>query len=175
MPDAPFSIRSDGVLEMFVNNAQNAPAWMPRVFESGLTFLGRQIALTMKAEVASHRYTGALEDSIDSQYTPTQVEIGPNAKRGGSVDAGTVLELGTNPIPNLPWSPIKRWADFRGIEAGPVWRSIREHGVKPHPFLERTLDHSANDIEQAAQTIADMSADRIVGSGGGAQVKPMGQ
>ena len=173
MPDAPLTYRSDGVLEMVLGNANNAPEWMPRVLESGLTYLGRQIVIKMRQEVGEHRYTGALEESIDSQYTPTQVEIGPNAKRGSGVDAGLVLEMGTKPIPNLPWSPIKKWADFRGIEAGPVWHKIKTEGVTAHPFLARTLVASEGAIDEAAQTIANLGADRIIGSGGFAQVQPM--
>ena len=158
-------IRSDGVMEQFVKNANAAPKWMPRVIEHGLTYLGKQIAVKMQQEVRKHRYTGALEDSITSEYTPNRVEIGPTAKRG-KFDAGVILELGTKPIPNLPWSPIKKWADFRGIEAFPVWYSIREKGVQAHPFLKRTLVASEGLIEIAAGDIALQGANQIVQTAG---------
>lgn len=168
MSDAPISIRSDGVLERFVQHLHTADDWMPRVIESGLTYLGRQIGVIMRQQVSPHRYTGELEESITSEYSAAQmqVEIGPTAKRGGGHDAGVILEMGTRPIPNLPFEPIRKWAEFRGIEAGPVWASIRENGVKAHPFLDRTLAASEGEIENAAKTIADMAADNIVQTAG---------
>jgi len=171
MPNDSITVKSDGVLEKFINNAQTAGDWLPGVIEAGLTDLGVVIEGKMRENVAQHRYTGALEDSITSEYRPMQVEIGPTAKRGNGVDAGVILELGTKPIPNLPWSPIKAWADFRGIPAGPVWQSIRDNGVKPHPFLNRTLVASEGAITNAAQAIADKAAERMVDVSGATPVE----
>ena len=175
MPDN-ITVRSDGVLEMFVNNANNAPAWMPRTLEMVMRPLGEKIVTNMRAAVEENRYTKALEDSITSEYDVEgmRLEISPKELRGGKWDAGLLLELGTRPIPNLPWAPIKAWADFRGIPAFPVWFKIREQGVSPHPFLDRTLEASMPDIDNTAQELVDAMAVRIVGSGGYAQPAPMG-
>ncbi len=164
-------IKSDGVLEKFTENIQTIGQWMPTIIELQMRELGQGIAVIMKREVSQHRYTGALEDSITSDYTPTQVEIGPNAKRGSGVDAGVILELGTKPIPNLPFGPIQKWADFRGIPAGPVWHSIRENGVKAHPFLNRTLVASEGAIQDAAQAIVDKAAEKIIDVSGATPVE----
>lgn len=174
MPDG-ITIRSDGVLEMFVNNANNAPAWLPRTVEMHMRPLGQTIVANMRAQVKPNRYTGALEDSISDEYdvNAMRLEVSPKAKRK-NWDAGLLLELGTGPIPNLPWAPIKAWADFRGLPAFPVWLKIREEGAKAHPFLEDTLQRSVPDIDRTAQELVDSMAVRIVGSGGYAQPAPLG-
>ena len=117
-----------------------APSWADRFVTQNMQQLGRRIAYLMKMQTARHRFTGALEDSIQSAYDPSaqKLEIGPTAKRG-SYDAGLLLQRGTRPIPNLPFGPIAKWAAFRGLPAGPIWMSIKEKGVSAHPFLEETL------------------------------------
>lgn len=174
MPDN-ITFRSDGVLEMFVNNARNAPAWMPRLLDSVMRPLGDKIVSNMQAAVDKNKYTGELSESITSEYDmeAARLEISPKALRGGKWDAGLILELGTRPIPNLPWAPIKAWAEFRGLPAFPIWFKIREQGVSAHPFLDRTLETSMPDIDRTAQELVDGMAVNIVGSGGYAQVAPM--
>ena len=56
------------------------------------------------------------------------VTISPKVMRG-KWDGGLILELGTRPIPNVPWMPIKRWADFRGVPAGPVTVRVFFNGL----------------------------------------------
>ena len=120
---------------------KTANKWHKVFVKKNMLQLGRRVSFVMQDKVSQHRYTGKLEDSIKAKYLPSQMrlEIGPTAKRG-KWDAGLILERGTRPIPNLPFGPIKLWADFRGIPAGPVWMKIRREGVTAHPFLQRTLD-----------------------------------
>ncbi len=136
-----FTLESDGVIEAFAAKLAVAPEWMPAIYERHMPDLGGNVADIMQSVIEPNRYKGDLQESIISQYDPLAqaVSIYPTVKRG-AWDGGTILELGTGPIPNAPWAPIAAWADFRGIDAFPVWWGIREHGVKAHPFLQRTLD-----------------------------------
>lgn len=135
------TITSDGVLEAVRDKLDSVDEWMPGIIAPAMDALGDAVVDVMYTLVEPNRYTGALQESIKSEYDmmSQEVAIYPDATRG-DWDAGTLLELGTGPIPNAPWAPIKAWADFRGLPAFPIWWSIREHGVKPHPFLQRTLD-----------------------------------
>lgn len=150
-------IASDGVLEAFAAKMAAESEWMTRIYDAHLPDLGGAVADVMQGLIEPNRYTGELQDSIVSEYKPypwEEVSIRPTASRG-DYDAGALLELGTGPIPNAPWAPIKAWADFRGIPAWPVWHAIREVGVKPHPFLQRTADDAGTAVamEDAAQRI----------------------
>jgi hypothetical protein len=129
--------------------------------------LGAIVVGEMKAAVEQHRYTGALSDSITHESADRGYEqrIHPTAMRG-AYDAGTILELGTRPIPNLRWAPIRAWADFKGLPAFPVWWKIRTLGVSEHPFLQRTLDASGAHIMEAAQRMVMTAAEQILYGGG---------
>lgn len=156
-----FTLTSDGVIEAFAAKLAAAPEWMPAIYERHMPELGGMVAEIMQGVIEPNRYTGALQDSIVSRYDPLAqaVRIYPTAQRG-QWDAGTILELGTGPIPGAPWGPIKAWADFRGVEAFPVWWSIRTVGVKPHPFLRRTLDDPGTQtamLNTAERITADMA------------------
>ena len=122
-----------------------------------LKHLGPIAVRRMREAVDPNRYTGALEKSIHADYRDggLTVEIGPTATRG-KWDAGLLLELGVpHGIARAPWSPIKAWADFRGIPAFPVWWKIRTEGVEAHPFLQRTVDSFESDVDAARSKLAD--------------------
>lgn len=147
------SVRTEG-LEELVRNFLSAPQWTAQFVDANMQQLGRRIAYLMRLQVKKHRYTGALEDSIVSQYDPgaQSVEIGPTAKRGGRWDAGLLLQRGTGPIARVPFEPIRKWAEFRGLPAGPVWWKIKTRGVTAHPFLEET--EGRGDVQVAVQNTA---------------------
>lgn len=157
------TIKSDGVLEKIADNIGKLPSWTPAIFRTYLPPLGNRVVKEMRDAVEENRYTGSLSDSIQSQYNDADysVTIRPTVKRG-AYDGGAILELGTKPIPNCPWMPIKKWAEFRGLPAFPIWYSIRMHGVKAHPFVRRTYDSSENMIKETAQRIAQDEAVSIL-------------
>ena len=99
--------------------------------------MGPRIASIMQRQLAPHRYTGELEESITWRYNRPrrQLRVGTNLQRGGQYQALALLERGTGPISSLPFTPIAKWAAFKGIPAGPVWMSIKKKGVKPHPIM----------------------------------------
>ena len=76
--------------------------------------LGRRLAYLMRQSVKENRYTGALEEGIVSEFDASglRLEVGSTAKRG-RWDAGELLERGTGPIPNVPFSIIKAWEEFK--------------------------------------------------------------
>ncbi len=119
--------------------------------------MGPIIARMMQRTLAPHRYTGELSDSVDWRYEPRNQElrIGSDLQRGGRVHALSILERGTGGIPSLPFTPIAKWAAFKGLPAGPVWMSIKNKGVAPHPIMaslearpefQRTLNAGAKRI-----------------------------
>ena len=157
------TINSDGVLEQVSANLTNHPSWMPRIVETAMLELGGRVIEKMREQVEPNRYTGSLSESIISEYDSgkREVSIFPTAARG-TYDAGTILELGTAPIPNVPWAPIASWAVFRGLPAFPVWYKIKTVGVSAHPFLQSTLDNSEEAMTIAALKIISDAAGEIM-------------
>ena len=149
-------------IEGIVRNLDSTPAWMPTVMEANMDGLGRRIAYIMRMQLRSTRVTGELEESIVSNYIGGQtnaVRIGPTRKYSGGWDAGLIMQLGTRPIGNVPFAPIKAWAEFRGLPAGPIWMKIRKEGIAPHPFLQETLDRG--DTQAAIRATARRMAQTI--------------
>jgi hypothetical protein len=125
-----------GIME---RNLRDAPSWVPQLTAKALRRLGPRAQRKMSIRLSTRRYTGALDSSVQTEYSADglELQIFPTAKRG-RWDGGLILELGTRPIPNAPWAPIRAWAMFRGVPAFPVWHKIRTRGVDAHPFLEDT-------------------------------------
>ena len=162
------SIKSDGVLERIAQNLGRLPEWMPTIIRVHMDTLGAIVVDEMKQQVHEHRYIGTLEDSIkhfsdEGGYTQ---RIYPTAMRG-AYDAGTILELGTKPIPKAPWGPIKKWALVRGIsQPFFVLKKIRLEGVTAYPFLDNTLKASEGHITEAARRMVITAAEQILYGGG---------
>jgi len=156
-------IRSDGVLEQIEAQARSAPQWVPQEIAFNMRKLGPKAVKRMREAVHVHRYTGALEDSIDDHYSrgDMQIDIYPGAQRG-KWDAGLLLELGTGPIPRAPYRPIAAWAAFRGAPMPGAWLKIRTRGVSAHPFLDRTAAAIIPDVEEAAAGMAQDIAVRLL-------------
>ena len=153
------TIQMDPALRDIKKALTAMPSRTPRIVARRMKMLGPRVVNRMREAVEENRYTGALSDSIRDDYSNAgmTVTVGPTAKRG-KWDAGLLLELGTRPIPNCPWMPIKAWADFRGIPAFPVWYKIRTEGVNEHPFLERTINMIGGDVQIEMNRMADEMA-----------------
>jgi hypothetical protein len=134
----PITVEEIGLKEM-AERLSNVSGIRGRFVRGNMQKLGGRIQWIMRQSLREHRYTGELEESVQYEATDDAVEIGPTKKYKGGHDAGRILETGTGPIPRLPFEPIRKWAEFRGIPAGPVWMSIRERGIKPHPWLEKVM------------------------------------
>ena len=169
-------------LKRFAKSFGDAPKWSKTYVKRNMIQLGRRVAYIMRQNVKRHRYTGALEDSIISEYKEgirPQVEIGPHAKRG-RWDAGLILERGTRPIERLPFGPIKKWAEFRGLPAGGVWYNIKTRGVKKHPFLDRTMQDGRtqvalkNTAKRIGKDLALYSVQKFPGGGFASDVSIFG-
>lgn len=142
------------IMENIRAKMQSAPDWMPQRAKRHMQALGPQVVRRMKYAVMENVYTGALQESIQDEYEDggLTVLIAPTVMRG-RWDGGSILEMGTRPIPRAPWAPIARWAGFRGLPAFPIVWKIRTSGVSPHPFLDRTLEDSAPDFNEALDDI----------------------
>lgn len=159
-------IHDDGGIKKFVRANANASKWMPGIVKKNLTALKPYIVEHMRDVLSVTNYSGKLTRSVRGyvQGAPVELFVEPTAKRGAH-DAGVIRELGTKPIPNAPWKPIKRWAAARGLPAFPVWYKIRKKGVGKHPFLEPTMHRSRGDISDAAGWIVQMAAQRLADAG----------
>lgn len=172
-------ITTENIAEL-ADHMASAPLWAPQFIDANMEGLGRRVSAIMKAQVKRHRYKGDLEDSITHDYDSFRIrlEIGPRHKRG-KYDAGLLLQRGTKPIPNVPFGPIKRWAEFRGLPAGPVWWKIKTKGVSAHPFLGETLQRGDTQtaIKHTAQRIGmDLAAAAVQkipvqGAGGAMKIR----
>lgn len=122
--------------------------------------LGKRIEYLVRQVIQPHRYTGELDSSVTSEVSGTRVEIGPTATAGG-YDRGLILERGTRPIFNVPFEPIRQWAEFRGLPAGAVWMKIRQEGVAPHPWLDDVV--ARGDFQTALEHTAQRIGLDLVG------------
>lgn len=148
---------------------KTAPQWIPGMVDKELPRLGKKVVPIMRRQVRSNRYTGTLEDSIQSEYSSTEksVEIGANANRG-QFNAGLLLQEGTRPISNVPWKPILAWATRKGIDNSYfVKKKIKEEGVDAHPFLQETMDSPdfQNAMDEVARKLGDQIAARSISGG----------
>ena len=156
-----------------IANMAKAHLWGPIIINRAMTTLGQEGVVAMKETVHPHRYRGILEDSIKFQYNSAikELSIGPTAKRRG-FNAGDILESGTTAIRNVPWQPIRMWGLARGLNIKQiygVWKKIREHGISPHPFVERTVQGSRFQfaLEKASNSIArEMAVEVFKGESG---------
>lgn len=155
-------VTKDPVFKKFESALKGAPKWLPPIVGRHFRQLGRFLQQHMRDQVDHNRYTGRLQRSIRWEYNTAAMEltVNPTAMRGAH-DAGMLLELGTRPIPNAPWAPIKKWARKRGLPAFPVWYKIRTRGVAAQPFVEATRERGQADIDDAGQYIVDDMADRL--------------
>ena len=161
------TIRSDGTLEKFTANLNRLPEWLPAIVRQNFIPLRASAIDRMREAIAANRYTGALEQSLQGKFSDNgwTLTINPTVMRG-KYDGGAILELGTKPIPNCPWLPIKAWAEFRGVPAYPVWMKIRTKGVSAHPYLQRTLDKLLPFIQEIARRIVMDMAESVVSGRG---------
>lgn len=145
----------ENVIENMRQRMSTAPSWVPQRASKHMRALGPKVVRRMKYAVIENVYTGALQESIRDEYQDggLTVIVSPTVMRG-RWDGGSILELGTRPIPRAPWAPIARWAGFRGLPAFPIVYKIRTQGVSAHPFLQRTLDDADSDLTEALDDIA---------------------
>ena len=163
MTMATFKMKASPDFRKFERSLATAATWMPPIIGRHMRNLGRFAQDHMQAQIEHNNYTGALSRSTRWKYFPadTHLEINPTAMRG-SHDGGLLMEFGTRPH-RAPWSPIKQWADFRGLPAGAVWYKIKTRGTAAHPFVDETLQRAQGDIDDAGQYIVDDMADRVLG------------
>lgn len=87
--------------------------------------------------------TGLLRSSItvEGNFSGLYVKIGTNLSYAAPV------EFGSRPH-TPPFAPIRDWAEKKGLPAGAIWQSIRQHGTKPHPYLKPALDKNIDKIKE---------------------------
>ncbi len=133
------SMKTEGFRELAASLSKTV-AEMSQTVEDTMEHMGPIIVRMMQREVAKHRYKGELEASVEYSYTSSKRElrVGSNLMRG-QYNALALLERGTAPNSAVPFGPIQAWAETKGLPAGPIWMSIKQRGVMPHPIVEPTM------------------------------------
>lgn len=146
-------------------------SWFPRILDREMVALGAKLVPIMRSEIAVHRYTGVLTESISADYSSVSREltIGPDAKRG-SFDAGAILQGGTKVV-NVPWKPIEAWGAARGMTSRQSFfamKKIRNSGVAPHPFVNETMERGdfRAAVEASAALMGVQISTEAIGNGG---------
>lgn len=129
-------------LEAMADRFAQIPGMRAMFVRRNLTELGRELKTVVNRALEEHRYTGALQQSLGVAVDGDWLEVGPTRKYGGGWDAGWILQSGTRPIARVPFEPIRRWAEFRGLPAGPVWYKIKTKGVSGHSWLEKVFSQA---------------------------------
>ncbi len=90
--------------------------------------------------------TGDLRRSIRYTYTPSllQAEISPN------VPYSADLEYGGPPrwVSVAPGTPLRAWADIKGLNPYAIRASIAKKGTKAHPFVQPTFEKMKPIVEE---------------------------
>jgi hypothetical protein len=143
-PDLPseedlLTIEATDEMQFLVTVASMVPE---QLAESFLEKVGDAIISEIQDFIANedHYYTGELSKSwqyvIDGNRMTVYSDLYYYNSGGKEFLAAANLEFGTDPIPNLPWTPIMLWADARSLPAFPIWRKIKERGVYAYPFKD---------------------------------------
>jgi len=132
-------ITSVGIREI-AESLQIASQDVEKEVRQTMEHMGPIIVRMMQRQMAPHRYTGELSDSIEWSYASHDrtLRVGSNLMRK-QYNAMAILERGYSGRANVPFTPIAKWAAFRGLPAGPIWMSIKEKGIKGHPIAEPTI------------------------------------
>ena len=156
MPDVDVRWNPPDALKILAQNLRSTPSWMPKKIQATTTKIGPLGVRWLQYATMQNTYTGALGRSISAEYTDNgaTVTISPKVMRG-QYDGGLILELGTRPIPNAPFAPIARWANFKGLPPGAVWQGIRRKGVRPHPFLSNAFNSLLPDVNPLLLALLD--------------------
>lgn len=132
-------ITSKGIREI-AENLEIAGKDVHQQVRDTMEHMGPIIVNMMRRQMSEHSYTGGLSESIEWSYAPHDrtLRVGSNLMRK-QYSAMAILERGTGPNTAVPFTPIARWAAFKGIPAGPVWMSIKQKGTMGYPIVEPTI------------------------------------
>ena len=135
-----YGIDIQGLAEMQKAFAE-APEKVGKVLEDTTKQAGKDIFREAVKE-APHAF-GNLQRSMHMDYEPVQVKVEPTA------DYAKDVEFGRPPqnITGQDFVALTKWANKKGINPYAVRASIRKHGTKPNPFMQRTRDKLENPIQ----------------------------
>ncbi|MGB3822429.1 MAG: hypothetical protein WA972_05665 [Rhodococcus qingshengii] len=138
------------VEQMLVMAPEKLNAAMRRALK--LSTIETQREMRMKVNVG---VTGDVRNSIRADVTGLTGTVGPTAKHA------LPLETGSRPhwVSIREGSPLRKWADMKGIPARAVQLSIARKGTKPHPFVQPT----ATLMEPRIQRYFDQGIDKVIG------------
>lgn len=93
--------------------------------------------------------TGQLRASIRYKVAPLglQAEIRPHVDYADEVEFGRA----PGPVSVAQGTPLRRWAEFRGLNPYAVQSVIERRGTRPHPFVRPTFIKMKPRIERQAR------------------------
>ncbi len=74
-----------------------------------------------------------------------------------NVEYALDVHEGRDPGP-VDFGAIERWAGRKGLPAGAVYRTIREHGTRPNRYADRAVESTETRVEEFAQMAVERAA-----------------
>jgi hypothetical protein len=151
MSDAPgvsVSIDDAAVRAMLERAPEKLRAGVSRLVEGAAIDVQREMRIAAPVAV-----TGQLRKSIRYTFTPSflRAEVSPNVPYAERVEKGGPPER----VSVKPGTPLRAWAEHKGLNPYAVRNSIARKGTKEHPFVEPTYDKMKPVVERdIAQGIA---------------------
>lgn len=115
-------------------------ARLSQLIEAGAILMHREVRLAAPVGV-----TGQTRNSVI--YTMDQYKLQAEVKP--TVSHAEDLEYGGPPrlLSVAEGTPLRQWADFKGIDPYAVQAAIADHGTQPHPFVGPTFDANKSTVE----------------------------
>ncbi len=131
MPGIRIGIDDANVRAMLNRAPGEVTVRVRQLIEAGAIDVQREMRLAAPAAV-----TGNLRRSITYVLSPRalRAEIAPRTKYGAYVEEGRGPRL----VSVAPGTPLRQWAELKGINPYALQTSIARKGTKAHPFVEPT-------------------------------------
>jgi hypothetical protein len=90
--------------------------------------------------------TGQLRGSVRYKFNAMalRAEISPNVPYGSAIEEGR----GPRKVSVAEGSPLRKWAEFKGLNPYAVQKSIAKKGTKANPFIQRTYNRMKPIVEK---------------------------
>ena len=135
MAGMPIGFRVDNaeVLELFARAPTAVKRRLTQLVEGGAIDVQRE--MRQQAPVA---VTGYLRRSVQYRFSPGLIQaiIEPQAKYAAAIEEGR----GPHHVSVAEGTPLRDWAEFRGLDPYAVQSSIEKKGTKANPFIKRTYN-----------------------------------
>src|SRR5664279_1712518 len=126
-PGMSIEIDDTTVQAMFARAQDEMKVTVRQLIEGAAIDIQREMRIAAPVAV-----TGDLRRSVRYTYTPAllMAEVTPNVPYASDVEYGGKARF----VSVAPGTPLRKWADMKGINPYAVRNSIAKKGTKAHPF-----------------------------------------